>query len=143
MLWVVLAWVGSLAVAPIVWSLVGDLSEPTGMERMWSAPAWLIENQHLYASMGFVVLSSVLAVEIVGLRLRFFARNFLTVFVPLMCAAALAAFNLRVMTALTNGTNVSGGVAVLLGMPVAACMAVIHVYLLRDELRRERFLRLR
>lgn len=137
--WVLLAWVGSLSVAPIVWWIVGDVSKPAGTQRDWTAPQWLVENTHVLGVAGILALVSTAALAIVGLRLHLFARNLLTVFVPLMCAAALGAFNFRVMTALTSGTNVGGGVALLLGMPVALCLAVLHLYLLRDELRRERY----
>jgi hypothetical protein len=137
--WVVFAWIGSLSVAPITWWLVGDVSQLTGFRRTWTPPAWLIENTHLLGVAGVLAMVSAAAILVVGLRMRFFARPLLTAFVPLICSAALAAFNYRVMTRMTVDTNVGGGVAMLLGMPVALCLAVLHLYLLRDELRREHY----
>ena len=137
--WIVLAWLGSLAVAPIVWWVIGDVSDPRGTERMFSAPAWLIENSHLFGVLGVVALVSVLAVEVVALRLCLFARPFLFVFVPLVFAAAVAAIDYRAMTALTDGSIARAGIAVLLGLPVAGALAVMHLYMLRDELKREHF----
>jgi hypothetical protein len=134
-----LAWVGSLAVAPIVWWVLGDLSDARGTERMFNAPEWLLENTHLYGVLGVLAVVSVLAIEIVALRLCLFARPFLFVFLPLVGAAAVGAFDYRVMTALVEGSNAHAGIAMLLGLPVAGALAVMHLYMLRDELQREHF----
>lgn len=137
--WVLLAWVGSLAVAPIAWWVLGDLSDPRGTDRMFRAPAWLLENTHLFGVLGVLAVVSVLAIEIVALRLCLFAKPFLFVFVPLVAAAGVAAFDYRVMTALTHGSEARAGLAMMLGLPVAGALAVMHLYMLRDELRREHF----
>src|SRR5205085_7230744 len=88
--WVVLAWAGSLAVAPIVWWLLGDLSEPRGTERMFQAPEWTTENAHLLGVLGVLAIVGIFAIEMIALRLCLFARPFLFVFVPLIGAAAVA-----------------------------------------------------
>ncbi|HUR77429.1 MAG TPA: hypothetical protein VMZ22_05745 [Acidimicrobiales bacterium] len=119
--------------------MVGDISEPNGAERAWTAPSTLLENTHLLGVAAVVALAATAAFELIGVRLHVIARHFMVVFVPLMCASAVAAFSYRVMTALTAGANIGGVVALLFGIPVAAGLAIIHVFLLRDELRRERF----
>ena len=118
--------------------MVGDVSQGNGNRRMFTPPPWLVENTRQLGVAAVIAIVSVLAAEIVGVRWRVIARTTLTAFLPLVAAAAVMAFNYRVMTALTRTTNVAGAVAVLLGLPVVAGLAIIHIGWLRAELRRLR-----
>jgi hypothetical protein len=136
--WLLIGWAGSLAAAPIVWWLVGDVSESLGDKRTWAAPDWLLENADVFARYGVAVIVGALALEWVGMRMRVIGRDTILSFLPLVAAASVVAFGYRVMTSFSHGSNTRAMVAAALAVPVIGSLAGIHLSWLRANLKRLR-----
>ena len=106
-----------LAVPIATWFLMGERSEPGGMDRMYSVPSL---PRPLEIAIGLVALAGL----IVGMRYLIprtratGERAWWEVFKALAVAGFLLAWGGRVLTARVNGANLGGGMFLIVGLPL-------------------------
>lgn len=115
--------------APIAaWWLIGDLSEPArgtrDLDYVVRAPQvapWAITTAGAVAVGAMAVAIVILAHAVRTGRLQ---RGWLGVVALLMVEGALIAGIARMLTAGSVGANIGGGLALIFGVPVVACLAI-------------------
>ena len=110
-----------LAVPVATWFLLGDMSEPGGMDRIYSAPDAPRPVEIFLGAMA----AGALAVGLMFLipRTRHSAeRAWWPVFGVLAVVGFLLAYGLRIMPARVGGANIGGGLFLMFGLPTLAVL---------------------
>ena len=105
------------------WFLLGDMSEPGGLDRIYAAPEL---PRPLEMLLGLLSAGSL----VIGLRFLIprtrhsGERAWWSVFGVLAVVGVTLAFGLRVLTARVGGANIGGGLFLMYGLPVVSLLVL-------------------
>lgn len=112
-----------VAVPIATWFLLGDMSEPGGMDRMYSAPEVPRPVELVFGALAAAGIAIGLWFLIPRTR-NSGERAWWPVFGVLAAVGFILAFGFRVMTARVGGANIGGGLFLMYGLPVVVLLLV-------------------